>query len=40
MDSITGEGVDELRDYLLEPKQPLDMDKVMENQRKGLKDWA
>ena len=25
---------------MLEEKQPLDLDRVMENQRKGLKDWA
>ena len=38
--SVTGRGIDELRKYLLEEKQPLDLDRVMENQRKGLKDWA
>ena len=40
VDSVTGRGIDELRDYLLEEKQPLDLDRVMENQRKGLKAWA
>ena len=40
VDSVTGRGIDELREYLLEEKQPLDLDRVMENQRKGLKDWA
>ena len=40
VDSLTGEGVDELRDYLMEEKQTLDLDRVMRNQRKGLKDWA
>ena len=40
VNNFTGEGVDELRDYLMQEKKPLDMDIVMENQRKGLKDWA
>ena len=40
VDSVTGRGIDELREYLLQEKQPLDLDRVMENQRKGLKDWA
>ena len=40
VDSVTGRGIDELRDYLMEEKQPLDLDRVMENQRKGLRDWA
>ena len=40
VDSLTGEGVDELRDYLMEEKQTLDLDRVMRNQRKGLTDWA
>ena len=40
VNNITGEGVDELRDYLMEEKQTLDMNRVMKNQQKGLKDWA
>lgn len=40
VDSVTGRGVDELRDYLMEEKTPLDLDRVMANQRKGLPDWA
>ena len=40
VNNLTGEGVDELRDYLMEEKRVLDLDKVKENQRKGLKDWA
>ncbi len=40
VDSVTGAGVDELRNYLLEPKKKLSMDDVMRNQAKGLKDWA
>lgn len=40
VDSVTGEGVDALRDYLMEEKTPLNLDRVMENQRKGLRDWA
>ena len=40
VNNFTGEGVDELRDYLMEEKKVLDLDTVMENQRKGLKDWA
>lgn len=40
VDSVTGKGVEELREYLLKPKQPLDLDRVMRNQAKGLRDWA
>ena len=40
VDSVTGRGVEELREYLLKPKQPLDLDRVMRNQAKGLRDWA
>ena len=40
VDSVTGKGVEELREYLLKPKQPLDLDRVMRNQSKGLRDWA
>ncbi|MBQ6370099.1 MAG: ethanolamine utilization protein EutP [Firmicutes bacterium] len=40
VDSVTGSGVEELRDYLMEEKKILSMEEVMENQRKGLKDWA
>ena len=38
--NLTGEGVDELRDYLMEDRKILNLDEVMENQRKGLRDWA
>ena len=40
VDSVTGRGVEELREYLMKPKQPLDLDRVMRNQAKGLRDWA
>ena len=40
VDSVTGRGIDELREYLLQPKQPLDLDRVMRNQAMGLRDWA
>ena len=40
VDSVTGRGIDELREYLMQPKQPLDLDRVMRNQAKGLRDWA
>lgn len=39
VNNVTGEGVDALRDYLMEEPVPLDLDRVMENQEKGLKDW-
>ena len=40
VNNVTGEGVEELREYLEEDKKPLSLEYVMENQRKGLKDWA
>ena len=40
VDSVTGRGVEELREYLMKPKQPLDLDRVMRNQAKGLRDLA
>ena len=39
VNNVTGEGVDALRNYLMEEPVPLDLDRVMENQEKGLKDW-
>ena len=40
VNNFTGEGVDELREYLEQDKKHLSMEDVLENQRKGLKDWA
>ena len=40
VNNLTGEGVDDLRDYLMEDRKILNMDEVMKNQRKGLRDWA
>ena len=40
VNNVTGEGVEKLREYLEEDKKPLSLEYVMENQRKGLKDWA
>ena len=40
VDSVTGRGIDELRNYLLQPKQTLDLNRVMRNQALGLRDWA
>ena len=40
VDSVTGRGVEELREYLMKPKQPLDLDRVMRNQAKGRRDGA
>ncbi|MDD6155260.1 MAG: EutP/PduV family microcompartment system protein [Eubacteriales bacterium] len=40
VDSVTGEGVDELRQYLNEEPHKISMEEAIENQNKGLKDWG
>ena len=39
VDSLTGEGIAELREYLMQEKEILTIDQVMENQRKGRDGW-
>ena len=36
----TGEGVQDIVDYLCEYSDKLSLEKVKEKQKKGLKDWA
>lgn len=39
VNSMTGEGVDALRDYLNEEKKPLSLEEAIAKQACGMKDW-
>lgn len=38
--NVTGEGIDELVEFLNEQSKVQTIESVKENQKKGLKDWA
>jgi hypothetical protein len=40
VDSVTGRGVAELRDFLLQPApEPMELEQAMRLQQKGLQEW-